>query len=209
MANSLVSVNRLKQSNLGSVLLIISMLVMVIIPLPPFILDLLFTFNISISLVILMACLYVARPLEFNVFPTILLITTLLRLTLNIASTRIVLLHGHEGTGAAGRVIQAFGEVVIGGNFIVGLIIFVILMIINFVVVTKGAGRVSEVSARFTLDAMPGKQMAVDADLNAGVISQEEAKKRRQEIISESDFYGLWMVQVNLSVEMQLQVCSF
>lgn len=190
MATPLLAVHKLKQWNLGSLVLIISMLVMVIIPLPPFMLDILFTFNISISLIILMACLYVGRPLEFNIFPTILLITTLLRLTLNIASTRVVLLHGHEGTAAAGQVIQAFGEVVIGGNFVVGLIIFIILMIINFVVVTKGAGRVSEVSARFTLDAMPGKQMAVDADLNTGVINQEEAKKRRQEIILESDFYG-------------------
>jgi len=137
-----------------------------------------------------MVCLYVVRPLEFSVFPTILLITTLLRLTLNIASTRIVLLHGHEGTSAAGQVIQAFGEVVIGGNFVVGLIIFVILMIINFVVITKGAGRISEVSARFTLDALPGKQMSIDADLNAGIIDQTEAKNRRQEIIMESDFYG-------------------
>lgn len=190
MSENSASISRLKESSIGSVLLIVSMLVMVMIPLPPLVLDFLFTFNISLSLVILMVCLYVSRPLEFNVFPTILLITTLLRLTLNVASTRIVLLHGHEGTAAAGKVIQAFGEVVIGGNFIVGLIIFVILMIINFVVVTKGAGRVSEVSARFTLDAMPGKQMAVDADLNAGVINQEEAKKRRQEIIMESDFYG-------------------
>lgn len=190
MAGTLSGIDRFKQANIGMVILVVSMLVMVIIPLPPFILDILFTFNISLSLVVLMACLYVARPLEFNVFPTVLLLTTLLRLTLNIASTRVVLLHGHEGTAAAGQVIKAFGEVVIGGNFVVGLIIFVILMIINFVVVTKGAGRVSEVSARFTLDAMPGKQMAVDADLNAGVISQEDAKKRRQEIIMESDFYG-------------------
>ncbi len=181
---------RMKGFNFGAVILVVAMLFMVIIPMPPFALDMLFSFNISLSLIILMVCLYVVRPLEFSVFPTILLITTLLRLTLNIASTRIVLLRGHEGAGAAGEVIRAFGEVVIGGNFVVGLIIFVILMIINFVVITKGAGRISEVSARFTLDAMPGKQMAIDADLNTGVIDQQEAKQRRQEIIMEADFYG-------------------
>lgn len=190
MIYRIVNLQQFKNSNAGSALLIVAMLIMVIIPLPPIMLDLLFSFNITLSLLILMVCLYVVRPLDFNVFPTILLITTLLRLTLNIASTRIVLLHGHQGTAAAGQVIKAFGEVVIGGNFVVGLIIFVILMIINFIVVTKGAGRISEVSARFTLDAMPGKQMAIDADLNAGSIGQEEAKKRRQEIIMESDFYG-------------------
>lgn len=190
MLNQWQNIQRLKKSSLGAVILIIAMLVMVIIPLAPFILDILFSFNITLSLIILMTCLYVVRPLEFSVFPTILLVTTLLRLTLNIASTRVVLLHGHEGTASAGQVIKAFGEVVIGGNFVVGVIIFVILMIINFVVVTKGAGRISEVSARFTLDAMPGKQMAVDADLNTGVITQEEARTRRQEIMMESDFYG-------------------
>lgn len=181
---------RLKNFNFGALILIVAMLAMVIIPLPPFLLDMLFSFNITLSLVILTVCLYIVRPLEFNIFPTILLVSTLLRLTLNIASTRVVLLYGHEGTDAAGQVIQAFGEVVIGGNFVVGLIIFVILMIINFVVVTKGAGRISEVSARFTLDALPGKQMSIDADLNAGVIDRTEAKNRRQEIIMESDFYG-------------------
>lgn len=181
---------RLKNFNFGSLILIVSMLAMVIIPLPAFLLDLLFSFNITLSLIILMVCLYVVRPLEFSIFPTVLLITTLLRLTLNIASTRVVLLNGHQGTAAAGEVIRAFGEVVIGGNFVVGLIVFVILMIINFVVVTKGAGRISEVSARFTLDAMPGKQMSIDADLNAGVIDLIEAKKRRQDIIMEADFYG-------------------
>ncbi|MFI4918020.1 MAG: flagellar biosynthesis protein FlhA [Legionellales bacterium] len=179
-----------KNTSIGAAILVLAMLIMVIIPLPPFVLDFLFSFNIAMALIILMVCIYVMRPLEFSVYPTILLITTLLRLTLNIASTRIVLLHGHEGPQAAGEVIRAFGEVVIGGNFVVGLIIFTILMIINFIVVTKGAGRISEVSARFTLDAMPGKQMSIDADLNAGVIGQEEAKKRRQEVIQEADFYG-------------------
>ncbi|WP_197737368.1 flagellar biosynthesis protein FlhA [Aquicella siphonis] len=184
------SLGNFRKFNFGILILIISMLAMTILPLPPFLLDLLFSFNITLSLVILMVCVYVSRPLEFSIFPTILLVTTLLRLTLNIASTRVVLLHGHQGPGAAGQVIKAFGEVVIGGSFVVGMIVFAILMIINFVVVTKGAGRVSEVSARFTLDAMPGKQMAIDADLNAGVINQEEAKKRRLEVTQEADFYG-------------------
>lgn len=180
----------MKNFNFGLLIIIVSMLGMTILPLPPFLLDILFSFNITLSLVILMACIYVSRPLEFSIFPTILLVTTLLRLTLNIASTRVVLLHGSQGPSAAGQVIRAFGEVVIGGSFVVGMIIFAILMIINFVVVTKGAGRVSEVSARFTLDAMPGKQMAIDADLNAGVITQEEAKKRRNDVMQEADFYG-------------------
>lgn len=186
----MLKMNSIKNFNFGILILIISMLAMTIMPLPPFALDLLFSFNIALSLIILMVCVYVGRPLEFSIFPTILLVTTLLRLTLNIASTRVVLLHGHQGPAAAGQVIRAFGEVVVGGNFVVGMIVFAILMIINFVVVTKGAGRVSEVSARFTLDAMPGKQMSIDADLNAGVISQEEAKKRRQEVTQEADFYG-------------------
>lgn len=176
--------------NLGVLVIIIAMLMMTILPVPPFLLDLLFSTNITLSLIILMVCIYVYKPLEFSVFPTVLLVTTLLRLTLNIASTRVVLLHGSQGPGAAGDVIRAFGEVVIGGSFVVGMIVFAILMIINFVVVTKGAGRISEVSARFTLDAMPGKQMAIDADLNAGIISQEEAKKRRSDIVQEADFYG-------------------
>ncbi len=186
----LMNVNTLKNFNFGVLILIVVMLLMTILPLPPFLLDLLFTSNITLSLVVLMVCVYVVRPLEFSIFPTILLITTLLRLTLNIASTRIVLLHGNQGPAAAGQVIRAFGEVVIGGNFVVGMIVFAILMIINFAVITKGAGRVSEVSARFTLDALPGKQMAIDADLNSGVITQEEAKKRRTDIMHEADFYG-------------------
>ena len=170
--------------------IVIMMLAMVVIPLPPMLLDMLFTFNITFGLVVLLVSVYALRPLDFTVFPTILLIATLLRLALNIASTRIVLLEGHTGTAAAGKVIEAFGDFVIGGNYAVGLVVFAILVIINFVVVTKGAGRVSEVSARFTLDAMPGKQMAIDADLNAGLCTQDEARQRRTEIAQEADFYG-------------------
>ncbi len=171
-------------------LLLLAMLAMVLVPLPPLALDILFTFNIALSLGILLTTIYIQRPLDFGVFPTILLVVTLLRLALNIASTRVVLLNGHTGTSSAGRVIEAFGQFVVGGNYAVGLVVFAILVIINFVVVTKGAGRVSEVSARFTLDAMPGKQMAIDADLNAGIIDQDEARRRRQEIGEEADFYG-------------------
>jgi flagellar biosynthesis protein FlhA len=163
---------------------------MVVLPIPPLMLDILFSFNIALSIVVLLVAVYTRRPLEFAAFPTVLLIATLLRLALNVASTRVVLLEGHNGSAAAGHVIEAFGNVVIGGNYTVGIIVFMILMIINFVVVTKGAGRISEVSARFTLDAMPGKQMAIDADLNAGLINQEEAKKRRQDVTQEADFYG-------------------
>ena len=169
---------------------VLAVLAMVVLPLPPLALDVLFTFNIALSIVILVAVFYVSRPIEFGVFPTVLLLATLLRLALNIASTRVVLLHGHTGPHAAGKVIESFGEFVIGGNFAVGLVVFIILTIINFVVVTKGAGRISEVSARFTLDAMPGKQMAIDADLNAGLINQEEARQRRAEVRAEADFYG-------------------
>ncbi|MFO7955086.1 flagellar biosynthesis protein FlhA [Thioalkalivibrio sp.] len=175
---------------LGAPILLIAMLSMMVLPLPPVALDVLFTFNIALSLVVIMVAVYTPRPLEFAVFPTVLLVATLLRLALNIASTRVILLEGHTGTEAAGKVIQAFGDFVVGGNYTVGLVVFAILIIINFVVVTKGAGRVSEVSARFTLDSMPGKQMAIDADLNAGILTQEEARKRREEIASEADFYG-------------------
>ncbi len=174
----------------GIPILLLAMLAMMILPLPPLLLDVLFTFNISLALVVLMAAVYSGRPLDFAAFPTLLLVTTLLRLTLNVASTRVVLLNGHTGTGAAGNVIQAFGDFVVGGNYTVGLVVFAILVIINFVVVTKGAGRISEVSARFTLDAMPGKQMAIDADLNAGIITQDEARTRRAEVSQEADFYG-------------------
>ena len=180
----------LRHGNLGIPLLLLVMLGMVMLPIPAFLLDVLFTFSIALSIVVLLVSIYALRPLDFAVFPTILLAATLLRLALNVASTRVVLLNGHEGHGAAGQVIQAFGEVVIGGNYVVGIVVFAILMIINFVVVTKGAGRISEVSARFTLDAMPGKQMAIDADLNAGLIDQSEAKKRRSEVSQEADFYG-------------------
>ncbi|HEV2269958.1 MAG TPA: flagellar biosynthesis protein FlhA [Steroidobacteraceae bacterium] len=169
---------------------VLGVLAMVILPLPPMALDILFTFNIALSIVIVMAVFYVARPIEFGVFPTVLLLATLVRLALNVASTRVVLLHGYSGPQAAGHVIQSFGEFVVGGNFAVGVVVFIILTIINFVVVTKGSGRISEVSARFTLDAMPGKQMAIDADLNAGLITQDEARTRRAEVRAEADFYG-------------------
>jgi len=175
---------------LGAPMIVIMMLGMVILPMPPILLDMLFTFNIAFALIVVLVSVYALRPLDFTVFPTILLVATLLRLALNIASTRVVLLEGHTGTAAAGKVIEAFGDFVIGGNYAVGLVVFGILVIINFVVVTKGAGRVSEVSARFTLDAMPGKQMAIDADLNAGLCTQEEARARRTEVAQEADFYG-------------------
>jgi flagellar biosynthesis protein FlhA len=175
---------------LGVPLLVVALLAMVVVPLPPLLLDAFFTFNITLSLVIMLAVIYVKRPLDFAVFPTVLLAVTLLRLALNVASTRVVLLNGHTGTDAAGRVIESFGHFVIGGNYAVGVVVLVILVVINFMVVTKGAGRVSEVTARFTLDAMPGKQMAIDADLNAGLITQEQAIARRSEVAQEADFYG-------------------
>ncbi|MGH8136696.1 MAG: flagellar biosynthesis protein FlhA [Steroidobacteraceae bacterium] len=187
---SLPALRDLIRTGIGVPVGVLAVLAMVVLPLPPIILDVLFTFNIALSLVIVMAVFYVSRPVEFGVFPTILLLATLLRLALNVASTRVVLLNGHSGPQAAGHVIQSFGEFVIGGNFAVGVVVFIILTIINFVVVTKGAGRISEVSARFTLDAMPGKQMAIDADLNAGLITQDEARARRVEVRSEADFYG-------------------
>jgi flagellar biosynthesis protein FlhA len=183
-------VGQVARLGLGVPLLLIALLAMVVVPLPPLLLDAFFTFNITLSLVIVLAVIYVSRPLEFAVFPTVLLGVTLLRLALNVASTRVVLLDGHTGPAAAGHVIEAFGAFVVGGNYAVGLVVFTILVVINFVVVTKGAGRVSEVSARFTLDAMPGKQMAIDADLNAGLISAEEAVRRRTEVREEADFYG-------------------
>ncbi|KAA1174794.1 flagellar biosynthesis protein FlhA [Marinobacter salinexigens] len=184
------NVKSLTQGNLGIPIMLMGLLGMMILPMPAFLLDVFFTFNITLSIVILLVCVYALRPMEFASFPTVLLVATLLRLALNVASTRIVLLEGHEGGDAAGKVIESFGAVLIGGNYAVGLVVFAILMIINFLVVTKGAGRVSEVSARFTLDAMPGKQMAIDADLNAGLINQDEAKHRRAEIAQEADFYG-------------------
>lgn len=171
-------------------IVVLALLAMIMLPLPPLLLDVLFTFNIALSLMILLVTAYAKRPMDFAVFPTILLVTTLLRLALNIASTRVILLEGHNGADAAGHVIEAFGAFVIGGNYAVGLVVFSILVVINFIVVTKGAGRVAEVSARFTLDSMPGKQMAIDADLNAGLITQEQAQTRRKEVAQEADFYG-------------------
>ena len=188
--NALLQLRGMGQGNIGIPVLLIMLLGMMILPVPAFMLDAFFSFNIALSIVVLLVGIYAMRPLDFAAFPTILLVATLMRLALNVASTRVVLLNGHEGGDAAGKVIQAFGEVVIGGNYAVGLVVFLILMIINFVVVTKGAGRISEVSARFTLDAMPGKQMAIDADLNAGLIDQEEARRRREDVASEADFYG-------------------
>ncbi|MFP5507344.1 MAG: flagellar biosynthesis protein FlhA [Gammaproteobacteria bacterium] len=188
--NLLNTLRELTRNGLGAPLLLILMLSMLVVPLPPIALDMLFTFNIALSLVVMMVVIYALRPLDFGLFPTVLLVATLLRLALNVASTRVVLLEGHTGTDAAGKVIESFGAFVIGGNYAVGLVVFAILVIINFVVVTKGAGRVSEVSARFTLDAMPGKQMAIDADLNAGLITQDEARERRADVTREADFYG-------------------
>lgn len=178
------------RDGLAAPLFLLAVLGMMIVPLSPVVLDVLFTFNIALSLVVLLAVMYVMRPLEFSAFPTVLLLATLLRLALNVASSRVILMHGHEGEASAGKVIEAFGHFVIGGNYAVGFIVFIILTIINFMVVTKGAERVSEVGARFVLDAMPGRQMAIDADLNAGLLTREEAKARREEVRSEADFYG-------------------
>ncbi|MFJ3045098.1 flagellar biosynthesis protein FlhA [Herbaspirillum chlorophenolicum] len=171
-------------------ILIVMMLAMMVLPLPAFMLDLLFSFNISLSIIVLMTALYTVKPLDFIAFPAVLLVSTMLRLSLNVASTRVVLTEGHTGPDAAGKVIEAFGHFLIGGNYTVGIVVFVILTIINFMVVTKGAGRIAEVGARFTLDAMPGKQMAIDADLNAGLIGEPEARARRKEVAQESEFYG-------------------
>lgn len=171
-------------------LLIVMILSMMVLPLPTFALDVLFTFNIAISIMVLLVAMYTMKPLDFAIFPTVLLVTTLLRLSLNVASTRVVLLHGHSGPDAAGKVIEAFGHFLVGGNYAVGIVVFIILTLINFIVITKGAGRIAEVSARFTLDAMPGKQMAIDADLNAGLIGEDEARARRSTVALEADFFG-------------------
>lgn len=190
---TLGQVKQLKLSSfkgIGTPLLVLAALAMIVLPIPPFLLDILFSFNIALALVVLLVAIYTDRPLDFAAFPTVLLVATLLRLALNVASTRVVLLEGHNGGDAAGKVIEAFGSVVIGGNYAVGVVVFIILIIINFAVVTKGAGRIAEVSARFTLDAMPGKQMAIDADLNAGIINQDQARTRRAEVTREGDFYG-------------------
>ena len=190
LSNLRQDLSKIELSGLGIPFLVLLIISMLVLPLPAFLLDFLFTFNIVVGLIIIMIAINSSKPLDFSSFPAILLMATMLRLGLNVASTRLVLVKGHEGPDAAGKVIEAFGEFVIGGNYLVGFIIFAILMIINFIVVTKGAGRVSEVIARFTLDAMPGKQMAIDADLNAGVIDQATAKARREEISQESDFFG-------------------
>jgi flagellar biosynthesis protein FlhA len=170
--------------------LIILILAMMILPLPPFMLDIFFTFNIALGLMVLLVSMLTKKPLDFAAFPSVLLFTTLLRLSLNVASARIVLMHGHNGPDAAGKVIEAFGHFLVGGNFAVGVVLFFIFVVINFMVITKGAGRIAEVGARFTLDSMPGKQMAIDADLNAGLIDADEAKSRRKEVAQESEFYA-------------------
>ncbi|EOH8199074.1 flagellar biosynthesis protein FlhA [Enterobacter hormaechei] len=175
---------------LAGPVLIMTILAMMILPLPTFVLDLLFTFNIVLAIMILLVAMFTQNTLEFSAFPTVLLFSTLLRLALNVASTRVILMHGHNGADAAGQVIEAFGHFLVGGNFAIGIVVFIILIIINFMVITKGAGRIAEVGARFTLDGMPGKQMAIDADLNAGLIGKEEAKRRRKEVTQEADFYG-------------------
>jgi len=193
LANVLTRFDRSQLQHLkgtGTPLLILAALAMIVLPLPPLLLDILFSFNIALALVVLLVTIYVRKPLDFAIFPSVILVATILRLALNVASTRIVLLEGHTGPDAAGAVIEAFGHVVIGGNYAVGIVVFAILIIINFVVVTKGAGRIAEVTARFTLDAMPGKQMAIDADLNSGFIDQDQARKRREEVTAEADFYG-------------------
>lgn len=186
----IAALKSLSSMGLGAPLVILMLLALLVLPLPAFMLDLFFTFNIAFSLIILLVVIYTLKPLEFASFPTVILVATLFRLALNVASTRVVLMKGHEGGDAAGKVIEAFGSFVIGGNFAVGIVVFAILVVINFVVITKGAGRVAEVSARFTLDAMPGKQMAIDADLNSGLINQDEARARREEVAAEADFYG-------------------
>ena len=175
---------------LAGPVLIMTILAMMILPLPTFVLDLLFTFNIVLAIMILLVAMFTQNTLEFSAFPTVLLFSTLLRLALNVASTRVILMHGHNGADAAGQVIEAFGHFLVGGNFAIGIVVFIILIIINFMVIAKGAGRIAEVGARFTLDGMPGKQMAIDADLNAGLIGEEEAKRRRKEVTQEADFYG-------------------
>src|SRR6266446_7533458 len=180
----------LKRGDIALAIGVLTILVVLILPLPPLLLDLALAISITLSILILMTALFIHAPLEFSAFPTILLIATMLRLALNLASTRLILAHGHEGTGAAGHVIEAFGNFVMAGNFVIGIIVFTILVIVNFVVITKGSGRIAEVAARFNLDAMPGKQMAIDADLSAGLIEEKEARRRRKQLEDESAFYG-------------------
>ncbi|HEC90645.1 MAG TPA: EscV/YscV/HrcV family type III secretion system export apparatus protein, partial [Alphaproteobacteria bacterium] len=179
-----------KRSDIGLALGVVTILVVLILPLPTWLMDVGLAFSITFSVLIMMTTLFVERPLQFNSFPTVLLLATMLRLSLNLASTRLILANGHTGTGAAGQVIEAFGGFVMGGNFVIGIIVFAILVIVNFIVITKGSGRIAEVSARFTLDAMPGKQMAIDADLSTGLINEDEAKTRRKELEDESTFFG-------------------
>ena len=181
---------KISMFKIGTPILVLACLSMITLPMPPFLLDMLFSLNIALSMIVLLVAIYSQKPLDFGSFPSVLLLTTILRLSLNVASTRVILLHGQDGTSAAGKVIEAFGNVVMGGNYTVGIIVFAILIIINFQVVTKGAGRIAEVSARFTLDAMPGKQMSIDADLNAGIIDQDTARQRRIDVTREADFYG-------------------
>ncbi|MDO9221556.1 MAG: FHIPEP family type III secretion protein, partial [Thiobacillus sp.] len=182
--------NAANARSMAAPIFIVLILAMLVLPLPTFLLDILFTFNIALSIMVLLVSLSTKKALDFAAFPTVLLLSTLLRLSLNVASTRVVLLEGHTGPDAAGKVIEAFGHFLVGGDYTVGIIVFVILVVINFIVITKGAGRIAEVSARFTLDAMPGKQMAIDADLNAGLIDEDEARRRRAEVSQEADFYG-------------------
>ena len=179
-----------KNTDLFIAIALLAIISVMIIPLPPVLLDVALTFSLSLSLLILLTSIYIKRTLDFTSFPSLLLMTTLFRLALNVATTRLILTHGHEGPQAAGGVIQSFGNFVVGNNYVIGFIVFVILVVINFVVITKGSGRVAEVAARFTLDAMPGKQMSIDAELNAGIINEQEAKRRRKEIEQEADFYG-------------------
>src|SRR5215203_5605104 len=178
------------RGDVGLAVGVIGIIVLLILPVPPFVLDMLLSLSITSAVLILMTALMIKKPLEFTAFPTVLLVTTLFRLGLNVGSTRLILGHGHEGTGGAGQVIQAFGQLMMGGSFVIGVIVFAILVVVNFVVITKGSGRIAEVAARFTLDSMPGKQMAIDADLSAGLIEQDEAKKRRKELEDESSFFG-------------------
>src|SRR2546426_820755 len=180
----------LRRSEISLALGVLTILVVLILPLPPILLDMLLAISIILSVLILMTSLFIQAPLEFSSFPTVLLISTMLRLSLNLASTRLILSHGHEGTSAAGHVIEAFGNFVMSGNFVIGIIVFTILVIVNFVVITKGSGRIAEVAARFVLDAMPGKQMAIDADLSAGLIDEKIAKERRKALEDESGFFG-------------------
>jgi flagellar biosynthesis protein FlhA len=189
--NTSFNLNRLlRNTDLFLALGLLGTLIVMILPMPPLLMDLLLVLSLTMSIAILLVSVYASRPLDFSVFPTLLLFSTLARLSLNVASTRLVLLHGHEGTAAAGHIIETFGNLVVGGSYIVGTVIFILLIIINFVVITKGSGRVAEVAARFILDSMPGKQMSIDADLNAGHINEEQARERRRKIEQEADFYG-------------------